>query len=213
MSEPTEICSLVLNLYIFTLRLMGSNAITELEKEQIEEWLFLKQECEECLSSSEVLRTQKPLVPIQEAEEPEESISEPETSCQQNSDNDTDNESQRPDLAEKLDSLMDEFRSKTDALIQAKHEEFMLKQPKAVMQSQDKDREQAVQEAPAQLEKCDERKVSVGGKYTEYKCIYLYSLCYSILSRSTSQHTAGRQLEQRRIGNAQSCCFTAGGGN
>lgn len=156
---------------------MSSNAITELEKEQIEEWLFLKQECEECLSSSEALRNQKPLVPIQEAEEPEESISEPETSCQQNSDNDTDNESQRPDLAEKLESLMDEFRIKTDALIQAKHEEFMLKQPKAVMQSQDKDREQTAQEAAPQPEKCDERKFSVGGKYILYSYIYA---CLSI---------------------------------
>lgn len=146
--------------------MVGSNAITELEKEQIEEWLFLKQECEECLSSSEVLRSQKPLVPIQEAEEPEESISEPETSGQPNSDNETDNESQRPDLDEKLESLMDEFRAKTDALIKAKHEEFMLKQPRAVMQSQDKDREQATQDAtPTPPEKCDERKASMGGEY------------------------------------------------
>ncbi|XP_030559402.1 kinesin-like protein costa [Drosophila novamexicana] len=176
-------------------KLMGSNAITELEKEQIEEWLFLKQECEECLSSSEVLRTQKPLVPIQEAEEPEESISEPETSCQQNSDNDTDNESQRPDLAEKLDSLMDEFRSKTDALIQAKHEEFMLKQPKAVMQSLDKEREQAVQEAPAQLEKCDERKVSVGGRRRSIQPgASLSSAELAMLNRVASQQAAGTEL-------------------
>lgn len=125
----------------------------------------MKQECEECLSSSEALRNQKPLVPIQEADEPEESISEPETSCQQNSDNDTDNESQRPDLDEKLESLMDEFRAKTDALIKAKHEEFMQKHPKAVMQSQEKDREQATLETPQQAEKNDERKGSVGGKY------------------------------------------------
>ncbi|EDW60975.1 kinesin-like protein costa [Drosophila virilis] len=176
-------------------KLMGSNAITELEKEQIEEWLFLKQECEECLSSSEVLRTQKPLVPIQEAEEPEESISEPETSCQQNSDNDTDNESQRPDLAEKLDSLMDEFRSKTDALIQAKHEEFMLKQPKAVMQSQDKDREQAAQHAPAQLEKCDERKVSVGGRRRSIQPgASLSSAELAMLNRVASQQATGTEL-------------------
>ncbi|XP_064551861.1 kinesin-like protein costa [Drosophila montana] len=176
-------------------KLMGSNAITELEKEQIEEWLFLKQECEECLSSSEVLRTQKPLVPIQEAEEPEESISEPETSCQQNSDNETDNESQRPDLAEKLNSLMDEFRSKTDALIQAKHEEFMLKQPKAVMQSQDKDRELAVQETPAQLEKCDERKVSVGGRRRSIQPgASLSSAELAMLNRVASQQATGTEL-------------------
>ncbi|KAH8418422.1 hypothetical protein KR222_009865 [Zaprionus bogoriensis] len=147
-------------------KLVDSNAITELEKEQIEEWLFLKQECEECLSSNEALRSQKALVPIQEAEEPEESVSEPETSGQPNSDNDTDNESQRPDLDEKLESLMDEFRAKTNALIKAKHEEFMLKQPKAVMHSQDKDREQPTQETAKHTspEKIDERKASIGGR-------------------------------------------------
>lgn len=146
--------------------MVGSNAITELEKEQIEEWLFLKQECEECLSSSEAMRPQKPLGPIEEAEEPEESNSEPETSGQVNSDNETDNESQRPDLDEKLESIMDEFRAKTDALIKAKHEEFMLKQPRAVMQSQDKqEQEQATNNAASTPpEKADERKVSVGGK-------------------------------------------------
>ncbi|EDW74617.1 uncharacterized protein Dwil_GK22018 [Drosophila willistoni] len=116
-------------------KLMSSQAIGDLEKEQIEEWLFLKQECEECLSSSEALRSQKALVPIQETEEPEESHSEP-----QNSDNDTDNESQRPDLAERLENLMDEFKSKTDALIQDKHQDFLSKQPKAVMQSQERDK-------------------------------------------------------------------------
>ncbi|EDW09997.1 kinesin-like protein costa [Drosophila mojavensis] len=176
-------------------KLMSSNAITELEKEQIEEWLFLKQECEECLSSSEALRNQKPLVPIQEAEEPEESISEPETSCQQNSDNDTDNESQRPDLAEKLESLMDEFRTKTDALIQAKHEEFMLKQPKAVMQSQDKDREQTAQEPAPQPEKCDERKFSVGGRRRSIQPgASLSSAELAMLNRVASQQTTGTEL-------------------
>jgi len=50
---------------------MDSKLISELEKEQIEEWLYLKQECEECLSSTEAMRQQKQLVPIQEAEEEE----------------------------------------------------------------------------------------------------------------------------------------------
>ncbi|XP_034653656.1 kinesin-like protein costa [Drosophila subobscura] len=117
-------------------KLMGSNLISELEKEQIEEWLFLKQECEECLSSTEAMRSHKQLVPIQEAEEPEESVSEP-----PNSDNDTDNESQRPDLADKLEGLMEEFRTKTDALIQAKHAEFLTKHPTGVMQSLERDKE------------------------------------------------------------------------
>ncbi|XP_055906112.1 kinesin-like protein costa [Eupeodes corollae] len=118
-------------------KLMSTNAITELEKEQIEEWLFLKQECEECLSSSEVVRSQKQLGPIQEADEPEETVSEPETSCQQNSDNESDSESQRPDLVEKLESLMDELKIKTDTLVNDKYKEFIKNQPKAVMESND----------------------------------------------------------------------------
>ncbi|XP_017839477.1 kinesin-like protein costa isoform X2 [Drosophila busckii] len=132
-------------------KLMSSNAVSELEKEQIEEWLFLKQECEECLSSNEALRSQKALVPIQEADEPEEANSDLETSCHQNSDNESDNESQNADLTEKL--------------------EFMRTQPKAVMQSQDKEQQGQEKEQPAQekqqqpqAEKCDERKASVGGR-------------------------------------------------
>ena len=135
-------------------RLVSSNAISDLDKEQIEEWLFLKQECEECLSSSEVVRSQKQLVPIQEAEEPEETVSEPETSCQQNSDNESDSESQRPDLAEKLESLMDELKIKTDSLVHDKYKEFIKNQPKAVMESNESFRQ-------------EERRASssVGGKY------------------------------------------------
>nr|Q292S8.2 RecName: Full=Kinesin-like protein costa; AltName: Full=Kinesin-like protein costal2 [Drosophila pseudoobscura pseudoobscura] len=141
-------------------KLMASNLISELEKEQIEEWLFLKQECEECLSSTEAMRSQKQLVPIQEAEEPEESVSEP-----PNSDNDTDNESQRPDLADKLESLMEEFRAKTDALIQSKHAEFLTKHPKAVMQSQERDKESKLDAPPEKdKEKIEERKTSIAGR-------------------------------------------------
>ncbi|XP_062130706.1 kinesin-like protein costa [Drosophila sulfurigaster albostrigata] len=177
-------------------KLIGSNAITEMEKEQMEEWLFLKQECEECLSSSDVLRQPKPLVPIEEAEEPE-SVSEPETSCQQNSDNESDNESQGPDLDEKLDSFMDEFRSKTDTLIKAKHEEFMLKQPKAVMQSQDKEAEQLKLEpaAPTEVERCDERKASTGGRRRSIQPgASLSSAELAMLNRVASQQTTGAEV-------------------
>ncbi|TMW40340.1 hypothetical protein DOY81_014580 [Sarcophaga bullata] len=118
-------------------KLMSSNAIGEAEKEQIEEWLFLKQECEECLSSNEVIRSQKQLGPIQEAEEPDETNSDPETSCQQNSDNESDSESQRPDLEEKIEMLMEDLSIKTDKLVQMKYQEFMENHPKAVMESQE----------------------------------------------------------------------------
>ncbi|EDW89167.1 kinesin-like protein costa [Drosophila yakuba] len=137
-------------------KLIDSKLITEVEKEQIEEWLFLKQECEECLSSTEAMRQQKQLVPILEAEEPEEANSEPPNS---DNENDTDNESHRPDLDDKIESLMEEFRDKTDALILEKHADYLSKHPKAVMQSQD--RENGSQPPP---ENGDDRKISIGSR-------------------------------------------------
>ncbi|XP_016941109.3 kinesin-like protein costa [Drosophila suzukii] len=147
-------------------RLMDSKLISELEKEQIEEWLYLKQECEECLSSTEAMRQQKQLVPIQEAEEEEinseEATSEPANSEPPNSDNenDTDNESQRPDLDDKIDSLMEEFRDKTDALILEKHADYLAKHPKAVMQSQERENEPQ----PPPAENGEDRKTSIGSR-------------------------------------------------
>ncbi|XP_016970472.2 kinesin-like protein costa [Drosophila rhopaloa] len=147
-------------------KLMDSKLISELEKEQIEEWLYLKQECEECLSSTEAMRQQKQLVPIQEAEEPEDvnseaANSEPANSEPANSDNenDTDNESQRPDLADKMESLMEEFRDKTDALILERHADYLSKHPKAVMQSQERENE-----AQPSVENGEDRKTSIGGR-------------------------------------------------
>ncbi|XP_017049856.1 kinesin-like protein costa [Drosophila ficusphila] len=152
-------------------KLMDSKLISELEKEQIAEWLYLKQECEECLSSTEAMRQHKHLVPIQEAEEPEDinseaansdpGNSEPANSEPPNSDNenDTDNESQRPDLDDKVEGLMEEFRDKTDALILEKHADYLSKHPKAVMQSQDREIEP---QPPA--ENGEDRKTSIGGR-------------------------------------------------
>ncbi|XP_014098211.3 kinesin-like protein costa [Bactrocera oleae] len=153
-------------------KLAASNAVTELDKEQIEEWLFLKQECEECLSSAEAIRSQKQLGPIQEAEEPEEAVSDPETSFHQNSDNESDCESQRPDLMEKLETLMEELRIKTDTLIHEKYKEFIQNQPKAVMESQESTRQKesaqslelVLSEQRQTIDKLDERKPSMGGR-------------------------------------------------
>lgn len=158
--------------------------------------MFLKQECEECLSSTEAMRHHQPLVPIQEAEEPEEmeileqGHSEPANSEAANSEaanseaanseaansepgnsdneNDTDNESQRPDFADKLEGLKEEFRAKTDALILEKYTEYLSKHPQAVMQSQDQDNEPKLQ-----AEQSDDKKSSVGGKYLSRKSLEL----------------------------------------
>ncbi|KAH8279470.1 hypothetical protein KR026_010858 [Drosophila bipectinata] len=175
-------CKLVSNAEGLFAKLIDSKLISEVEKEQIAEWMFLKQECEECLSSTDAMRHQQPLVPIQEAEEPEEmdilehGNSEPANSEAANSDavnseaanseaansdneNDTDNESQRPDFADKLEGLKEEFRAKTDALILEKYTEYLAKHPQAVMQSHDQDTEPKLQ-----AEQSEDRKTSIGGR-------------------------------------------------
>ncbi|XP_037948661.1 kinesin-like protein costa isoform X2 [Teleopsis dalmanni] len=175
-------------------KLISSNNISDLDKEQIEEWLFLKQECEECLSSSEAIlaRSQKHLGPIQEAEEPEETVSEPETTCQQNSDNDSDSESQRPDLDEKLQSLMKDFSLKTDSLVKEKYNDFIEKQPNAVMNSldniRDRDRERREDITENQVvEKLDERKGSTGRRRSLQPGASLSSAEIAMLNRVASR--------------------------
>lgn len=129
---------LILWLFYKTFRLVSCKSLGEIDREQIEEWLFLKQECEECLSSADInFRSQKQLGPIQEAEEPDEAGSDPETSCQHNTDNESDSESQRPDLVEKIENLMEELRLKTDNIVRDKYQEFIKSQPKAVTESND----------------------------------------------------------------------------
>lgn len=118
-------------------RLIADKSITDQDRERIEEWMFLKQECEDCLSSGEMtMANQRHLGPIQEADERDET-SDQETSCQQNSDNESDSESQQPDLDEKLAAMMDEFRAKTDLLIRKKYNDFIESHPKAVLDSND----------------------------------------------------------------------------
>ncbi|KAI9583336.1 kinesin-like protein costa [Glossina fuscipes] len=143
-------------------KLITSYNLAELDKEQIEEWLFLKQECEECLSSNEIMRSsQKQLGPIQEAEEPDEAISEPET-CQHNeSDNESDSESQRPDLEEKLETLMEELSISTDRLVKERYQEFMETHPRAVMESQESLK---TIKKEAKHSDVEERKPSIGGR-------------------------------------------------
>lgn len=118
-------------------KLMTDKSINDQDRERIEEWMFLKQECEECLSSGDMnMMAQRQLGPIQEADERDET-SDQETSCQQNSDNESDSEAQNPDLDDKISGLMCEFRDKTDSLIKEKYEDFVQSHPKAVLDSND----------------------------------------------------------------------------
>lgn len=151
-------------------RLISSNAIGETEKQQIEDWLMQKQECEECLNSTDSLQTENALGPIQEADEQDEeedgeedtdADSDPETPLQQNSENESDIESQRPDIEEKLEFLMEDLRNKTDEMVKGKYQEFMENHPKAVMESQESVR---LKKEQSYEEKQDERKPSLGNE-------------------------------------------------
>ncbi|XP_061402435.1 kinesin-like protein costa [Musca vetustissima] len=150
-------------------KLISSNTLGESDKQQIEEWLLQKQECEECLNSTDSMQAENALGPIQEADEHDEDeeedvdsdpdVSDSETPLQQNSENESDVESQRPDLEEKLEQLMDNLKSKTDDIVKQKYQEFMENHPKGVMESQESMR---LKKDNSYEEKQDERKPSLG---------------------------------------------------
>lgn len=116
---------------------MVTQGVTENEKKQIREWLFLKQECEDCLSSTDMTHPpqNKILLPIKEEEtsiskdQDDTEMSDQETSMQQASDeNDSDAESpELPDLEDKIDVLMKNLELKTDILASEKCKEFLSK--------------------------------------------------------------------------------------
>lgn len=109
-------------------KLMTTKHLSEQELDQIEEWLTLKQECEECLSSEETisienLEPQRSLGRIEEETEldstdisstPQHDLSESET--------ESDLDPSRPDFVDKLDALMQTFRLDTDHLLSEQYE-------------------------------------------------------------------------------------------
>lgn len=122
---------------LFT-KLITSKSLNDQDRERIEEWIFLKQECEECLSSGEInMANQRHLGPIQEEADEQDETSDQETSCVANTDPDSDSESQRPDLSEKITNLMEDFQYKTDALVSENYDEFIRSHPKAMLDSND----------------------------------------------------------------------------
>lgn len=122
---------------LFT-KLITSKSLNEQDRERIEEWMFLKQECEECLSSGEInMANQRHLGPIQEEADEQDETSDQETSCVANTDPDSDSESQHPDLNDKITSLMEEFEYKTDLLVRENYDEFVRSHPKAMLDSND----------------------------------------------------------------------------
>lgn len=115
-------------------KLIINKQVSEPELEQISEWLLLKQECEECLSSEETIsieamEPQRSLGRIEEETEldnetttntttPPNDLSESET--------ESDMDPQRPDFLDKLDSFMQTFRLDTDHLVSEQYENSLV---------------------------------------------------------------------------------------
>lgn len=119
--------------------------LNEQDRECIEEWMFLKQECEECLSSGELVSNPRLLGPIPETDEADETTDEV-VDAKKVIDSSilTDNESDSEDviqqteyLEEKMGELMVNFSNKVNALIDEKDREFIDTYPKAITNSFD----------------------------------------------------------------------------
>lgn len=111
------------------------DGVAENERKQIQEWLFLKQECEDCLSSAELAQPPQNNVldPIQEESfvsqnQDDGELSDPETPLGSD-DNDSEAElPEFPDIDDKIDILMKNLEIKTDHIASDKCKEFLSKQ-------------------------------------------------------------------------------------
>lgn len=106
-------------------KLLHSILLSGDEKEQIQRWLCLKQECEECVASDETTsfgeHHRHSLERIEELTEDTEEISDAKSSdSQYESDSESDFDSHHPDFEVKLDGYMERFKDKTDMLIRSK---------------------------------------------------------------------------------------------
>lgn len=119
--------------------------LNEQDRECIEEWMFLKQECEECLSSGELISNPRLLGPIPETDEAEETNDEGAVGRKgidslMLTDNESDSEDviqQTEYLEEKIGELMKIFASKVNELIDQKDCEFINMYPEAITNSHD----------------------------------------------------------------------------
>lgn len=131
---------------LFNKLLISNKTLNEQDRECIEEWMYLKQECEDCLSSAG-LTIPRTLGPIQETNEPGENSSEEGDVNERamESDrftglNETDNDSdsdQTEYLTERVAELMISFSCKMNETVDKCYENFVKTYPKGVMQSVD----------------------------------------------------------------------------
>lgn len=150
---------LVANAEQVLIKLMRSSSLTQEERGDVEEWLYMKAECEDCLSSvdmnnmnnSRSQQAQHNLGPIHEqlGEEDEDEDMEGLTRVGGSgvggmvhrhhhlttTTTDSESEYQRADLDDKIENLMDELRLKTDALVEQRYNEYLRTHPKPIFES------------------------------------------------------------------------------
>lgn len=133
-------------------KLMTSNILPHTEQDQIEQWLCMKQEYEECIASDDTASLQgfaenarRSLERIEEVTETDEKTDESanqverkmdircslssdselsETNDEEEEEDNTDTSSENPDFLEKLDECMNKFKTETDRIIDSKKDEF-----------------------------------------------------------------------------------------
>ncbi|XP_052860223.1 kinesin-like protein costa [Anopheles cruzii] len=120
---------------LFT-KLFSTCELSQPERNQIEEWLYLKAECDDCFSSTDISLqagtqpTRMCLGPIEEIDEVEDTL---QSSGKEQfpSDNESDSDlcTHLTDVSERIQSYIKTFQSKTNLLITEKYEEFMRTHP------------------------------------------------------------------------------------
>ncbi|XP_035788182.1 kinesin-like protein costa [Anopheles albimanus] len=125
---------------LFT-KLFSTCELNQTERSQIEEWLYLKAECDDCFSSSDMslpTGTQPSarmcLGPIEEIDEAEDTTLQSSGKEQFQSDNESDSDlcTHLTDVSERIQSYIKTFQTKTNQLITDKYQEFFQTHPPAV---------------------------------------------------------------------------------
>ncbi|XP_039444436.2 kinesin-like protein costa [Culex pipiens pallens] len=124
-------------------KLFSAGELNQQERGQIEEWLYLKAECDECFSSTEISINagNQParvcLGPIEEIDEGDDTLQtsgKVNNSDQCNSDNESDSDicTHLTDMTDRIQGYMRTFQLKTNNLINEKYKDFFQAHPKMI---------------------------------------------------------------------------------
>lgn len=126
---------------LFNQLLVNNKLLSEHDRACIEEWMCMKQECEECLCSAGLIGNQRILGPIQETDESDDSSGSDEedgemaNSTYDDSESEPDDDEQNVYLEERVSDLMITFTCKMNEIIDESYDEFIKAQPTPVISS------------------------------------------------------------------------------